>query len=244
VKEKSERYSGYTNWKGVPDKSHSNLMKLSVVLDRLIDENQLDAISIRCWIEMQKELGISPCVVVSELNDRNISAACEVDTGNALMMRILSSASAGPSTLLDWNNNYGDEPDKCILFHCGPVPQSMMVEKGRITDHAILENVVGKGCSFGCNVGRIAPIDMTFGSLSTVDGRINAYIGTGRITDDTIPEGFFGCAGVAEINGLQKTLQTIGYAGYRHHVALTDGHVMEPAVEAMEKYLNYDILRV
>lgn len=244
VKEKSERYSGYTSWKGVPDKSHSNLMKLSVVLDRLIDENQLDAISIRCWIEMQKELGISPCVVVSELNDRNISAACEVDTGNALMMRILSSASAGPSTLLDWNNNYGDEPEKCILFHCGPVPQSMMVGKGQVTDHAILENVVGKGCSYGCNVGQIAPIDMTFGSLSTVDGQINAYIGTGRITDDPIPEGYFGCAGVAEIQGLQKTLQTIGYAGYRHHVALTEGYVLEPAVEAMEKYMGYDILKV
>ena len=244
VKEKAEIYSGYTNWDGVPGPSHSNLMKLSVVLDRLIADNQLDAISIRCWVEMQQELGISPCVIMSELNDRNISAACEVDTGNALMMRILSSTSGGPSTLLDWNNNYGDESDKCILFHCGPVPQSMMVKKGRVTDHAILRNVVGEGCSFGCNVGRISPMDMTFGSLSTVDGRISAYIGTGRITDDTIPDGFFGCAGVAEIDGLQDTLRTIGYGGFRHHVALTGGEVLEPAIEAMEKYLGYDILKV
>ncbi len=244
VKEKTELYRSYTRWDGVPDSSFSNLMKLSIVLDRMVEENDLDAISIRCWIEMQKELGISPCVVVSMLNEQHLSAACEVDTGNAVMMRILSAASAGPSTLLDWNNNYGDSEDKCILFHCGPVPQSMMTGKGRVTDHAILKNVVGEGCSFGCNVGRISPTAMTYGSLLTVDGSIKAYIGTGRITDDSIPEGYFGCAGVAEIEGLEDTLQTVGYNGFRHHVALTSGHVMAPAVEAMEKYLGYDILKV
>jgi L-fucose isomerase-like protein len=230
VARKAEYYRDYTSWKGVPDSSFSNLMKLSVVLDRMIEDNGLDAISIRCWIEMQKELGISPCVVVSELNNRNIPAACEVDTGNAIMMQILSLAAGSPSTLLDWNNNYGDEQDKCILFHCGPVPQSMMTAKGQVTDHAILKNVVGEGCSFGCNVGRIKPADITFGSLLTVDGSIKAYIGTGEMTSDTIPEGFFGCAGVARIDGLQEKLRTIGCAGYRHHVALTTGHVMEPAV--------------
>ena len=71
---------------------------------------------------MQNELGISPCVLLGELNDRGIAGACEVDIGNAVTMRALELASDAAATLLDWNNNYGDDDDKCILFHCGPTP--------------------------------------------------------------------------------------------------------------------------
>jgi DNA-binding transcriptional LysR family regulator len=41
-------------------------------------------------------------------------------------MQALALASDGPATCLDWNNNYADEEDKCILFHCGPVPADLM----------------------------------------------------------------------------------------------------------------------
>jgi L-fucose isomerase-like protein len=178
------------------------------------------------------------------MNDRGVVAACELDIGNAVMMKALSLASGEVATCLDWNNNYGEEDDKCILFHCGPVPQSMMLGEGRITDHDILKNSVGEGRAWGCNVGRIAPLPMTYGSLLTESGALRAYLGQGRFTDDSIPEDFFGCAGVAEIQGLQDALQTIGYAGFRHHVSVTRGHVLEPIREALEKYLGYEVLTV
>ena len=161
--------------------------------------------------------------------------------GNAILMQALSLASGHPPTCLDWNNNYGDDPDKCILFHCGPVPNSMMTGKGKIKDHAILSNAVGKGCSYGCNVGRIAPTPFTYGSLLTDNGKLQFYLGEGRFTDDAIPDEFFGCAGVVEIAHLQDTLQTIGYLGFRHHVSISAGHVREPVQEAFEKYLGYEV---
>ena len=129
----------------------------------IVDEFQLDAYAIRCWMEMQNQLGISPCVLLGELNDRGIAGACEVDIGNAVVMHAFELASDAAVTCLDWNNNYDDEDDKCILFHCGPAPKSMMEEGGRVTDHLI----IGAGCGFGCNVGRIKPTDFTFGSLMT-----------------------------------------------------------------------------
>ena len=54
------------------------LTRLAVVLDQIIEEFQMDAIALRCWIEMQQQLGISPCVLLGLLNDRGIAAACEV----------------------------------------------------------------------------------------------------------------------------------------------------------------------
>jgi L-fucose isomerase-like protein len=241
---KAERLKQYASWTGVPDAAFETLARLGVVLDVLIEEFGLDALAIRCWIEMQKQLHISPCVLLSEMNDRGVVAACEVDVGSAVAMYGLGRASGKVAACLDWNNNYSEEDDKCILFHCGPVPQSMMTSKGQVTDHLICANVVGPRCSYGCNTGRIAPTPFTFGSLLTEDGKLKFYLGQGRFTADPIPEDYFGCAGVAKIDNLQDALQTIGHLGHRHHVSVTPKHVAGPVREAFERYLGYEVTMV
>ena len=238
---KSQTLEGYVPWDGVPGDAFDKIVRLGVVLDAVIDEYQMDAIALRCWIELQQQLGISACVLMGELNDRGVVAACEVDVGNAVAMSALSLASGKPATCLDWNNNYGEEDDKCILFHCGPVPRSLMTDRGRIVDHAILANAVGEGRSYGCHVGRIAPVDFTFGSLLTDSGKLRLYLGQGAFTPDPIPPEFFGCAGVAEIARLQDVLLHVGRNGYRHHVSVTPGLVQDPVREALEHYLGFQV---
>jgi len=238
---KKQRLFGASDWSGVPDAAADKIIRLGVVLDEIIDEYSLDAIALRCWIELQEQLGISPCVLLSELNDRGIAAACEVDVGNAVTMHALKLASQAPATCLDWNNNYGDEDDKCILFHCGPVPYSLMQGPGKVVDHAILANAVGPDHSFGCNVGRIRPMPMTFGSLMTKDGGLYVYLGEGEFTDDPIPDDFFGCASVARIDRLQDVLLHVGYNGYRHHVSVTAGKHAAPVKEALSHYLGWNV---
>jgi len=236
-----KRLANYGTWDGVPKASFENLVRMSVALDDVIEEMRLDAVAIRCWLELQKEWNVSCCVLLSEMNDRGVAAACEVDVGSAIMMHALSSASGTVSACLDWNNNYGEEPDKCILFHCGSTARSMMRGKGEVVDHAILVDALGKNKSCGCYVGRIAPGEMTFGNLVTTDGKLEFYLGEGSFTEDPIPKEFFGCAGVAEIENLQDVLLTIGYAGHRHHVATTLGHHLAPVREAFERYLGYGV---
>lgn len=240
-KEKVATLKEYTSWSNVPDQALENIAKLGVVVDQIIEEYEMDAIAIRCWIEMEEQLGISPCVLLGELNGRGIAAGCEVDVGSAITMRALMLASEGPATCLDWNNNYEENDDKCILFHCGPVPNELMVEKGHIVDHAILMNAIGEGNAFGSNVGRIRPMYMTFGNLATAEGELNFYLGEGNITNDPIPADFFGCAGVAQIERLQDVLLHVGYEGHRHHVAMAEGWHVEPIREAFERYLGYNV---
>ncbi|NIA16518.1 MAG: hypothetical protein GWP08_20855 [Nitrospiraceae bacterium] len=229
------------DWQHTPKGAVDSIVKLGVVLDDIIDEYKMDAIALRCWLELQEQLGISPCVLLGELNDRGIAAACEVDVANAVAMHALSRASDGPSTCLDWNNNYGDDDDKCILFHCGPVPPSMMTCKGTISDHAILANAVGEGCGYGCNVGRIAPDDFTFASMLTDAGKLRFYLGLGAFVEEPVPDDFFGCAGVAHIPRLQDVLLHVGRNGYRHHVSVTPGWVGDPVREAFERYLGFEV---
>jgi L-fucose isomerase-like protein len=240
-KVKAQQLRDYATWEGVPAKAFDQIVRLSMALDQLIAEARLDAVAIRCWTEIQLQMGISPCVALGSLNELGLAAACEVDLGNAVAMKALHLASYQPAGLLDWNNNYYDEEDKCILFHCGPLPASLMDGKGRITDHAILMNTVGEGNGFGCNVGRIKPMDFTFSSLMTDEGRVKMYLGEGRITSDPIPADFFGVAGVAEIPNLQDVLLHIGRQGHRHHVSITPGHLRKPLVEALEHYLGFEL---
>lgn len=235
---KAESLRAYASWSGVPAAAFENLVRLGVVLDGVIAEYRMDALALRCWAEMQQQLGVSPCVLLGELNDRGIASACELDVGNAVAMHALRLASGRPAACLDWNNNYGDEDDKCILFHCGPVPKSLMAGGGKISDHAILANAVGQGCSFGCHEGRIAPGEMTFASMMTDAGELRCYLGRGKFTSDPIPADFFGCAGVAEIEKLQDVLLHVGRCGFRHHVSVTPGAYHLPMEEALGKYLG------
>lgn len=240
-KEKYIRLKEYTDWTGVPQEKLEMLAKASVAIDGIIEELKLDCIALRCWLEIEQELGISPCVLLSEINHRGIAAACEMDVCNAIAMYALSLASGKASACLDWNNNYGDEEDKCVLFHCGPVAQSLMVEKGHVIDHPMFAKTLGKGCGFGCNVGRIAKSPFTFASSKTEDGKLVFYIGEGDFTGETLEKDYFGCAGVAKIDRLQDKLLLIGKRGFRHHVSVTFGHVEIPLKEAFTTYLGYDI---
>ena len=240
-REKAAKLKGYSDWSDATSQALDTLVRLGVVLDGLTAECKLDALSLRCWTEMQQQLNISPCVVMSEMNDRRVPVACEVDVGNAVAMYALQQASGDVAACLDWNNNYGDAEDKCILFHCGPVPQKLMAGKGKISEHLIICGAIGKGKTFGCNVGRIAPTPMTFASMATDSGKVKFYLGEGRFTKDPVAKDFFGCAGVAQVPKLQDVMLHIGYEGHRHHVSVTPGHVMAPLNEALTRYLGFEV---
>jgi L-fucose isomerase-like protein len=121
------------------------------------------------------------------------------------------------------------------------VPQDLMTAKGKVIDHPMFAKALGAGCGWGPNQGRIKSSPMTYASAKTEDGRLQVYLGEGAMTDDEIAADFFGCAGVAQIPDLQRKLQAIGQAGYRHHVSLTFGHHAAAVREAFTRYLRYDV---
>jgi len=243
VVERKARLKDYTNCSRVPEDKMNALAKISVVIDDFIAEYQLDCITLRCWEELQPIFGIAPCVLLSELNDRGITAACEVDLCSAINMYSMQLASQTPATCLDWNNNYGSDPDKVILFHCGPVPQSLMTEKGTVTDHKMFAKNC-PGCGWGSNEGRIAAFDFTYSNCKTEDGKLTVYMDEGTFTGEEIEPEFFGCAGVAEIPALQSKLLRLAKNGFRHHTAVGKGRMAAILREAFGTYLGYDLFEL
>ncbi len=243
VQAKLAALKNYTDFSGVPAANALTLAKIGVVLDEYIQEYHLDALALRCWNEMETYLRVCPCVLLSELNDRGIVASCEIDICSAITMRAMHLASQQPTAVLDWNNNYGDDPDKVVLFHCGPVAQSLMAGKGTVGEHKMFaKNDPGSG--WGCNEGRIAAFPMTFSNCQTKDGKIVLYVSEGQFTADPIEEGYFGCGGVAQIPDLQNKLIKLARGGFKHHTSVGKGHMKDVLTEAFTTYLGYDVVEI
>jgi L-fucose isomerase-like protein len=233
----------YTDFSGVPGRNSLTLAKIGFVIDEYIDDYRLDAITLRCWNEMETILRVCPCVLLSELNDRGVTASCEIDLCSAITMRAMALASCEPASVLDWNNNYGDDDDKVVLFHCGPVARGLMAGNGKVTEHKMFaKNDPGSG--WGCNEGRIAAFPMTFSNCMTLDGRMAVYAGEGEMTTDPIEDGYFGCAGVARIPNLQDKLIRLARGGFKHHTSIGKGHMKSALVEAFSTYLGYDVVSI
>lgn len=243
VVEKMAALERYTDFSHVPMANKITLAKISVVIDEYIEEYHLDAITLRCWNEMETILRVCPCVLLSELNDRGIVASCEIDLTSAITMRAMSLASQKPTACLDWNNNYGDDPNKVILFHCGPVAQTLMDGKGTVTEHKMFAKG-DPGSGWGTNEGRIKAFDMTFSNGFTEDGKFKVYVSEARFTGEPIEDGFFGCGGVAEIPDLQNKLIRLAKGGFKHHTTVGVGHMKSVLEEAFKTYLNYEVVEI
>ena len=243
VVSKIESLRDYADVSAVPQFNLTNLAKIGVVIDEYIDQYNLDAITLRCWNEMETILRVCPCVLLGQLNDRGIAASCEIDLCSAITMRAMSLASEEPSVVLDWNNNYGDEENKVILFHCGPAARALMAEKGTVTEHIMFKKF-DPGSGWGCNEGRLKAFPMTYSNCQTKDGKLVVYVGEGAMTDDPIEDGFFGCAGVAEISELESKLMKLARGGFKHHTSIGYGHMKDVLTEAFTTYLGYDMVDI
>jgi L-fucose isomerase-like protein len=238
VRKRLAKVRDYVCVEGVPEASLIKMAKLAAVVDQWMTENDLVASAVQCWTSMEESIGIVPCTVMSMMSDRLLPSACEVDITGAIGMYALMLASGRPAALLDWNNNYGDDPDKCVLFHCSNVPKSCFAEV-KMSVQDIIGGTVGIENTYGTCVGRIKPGPFTFARVSTDDtaGEITGYVGEGEFTDD--PLDTFGGAGVAKIDDLQGLLRYICKMGFEHHLAITQAQVASALQEAMNNYLGW-----
>ncbi len=229
----------YVSTSGIPEAALLKMAKLGAVIDHWMKQTAVTISAVQCWTSMEEFLGVVPCTVMSMMSNELIPSACEVDVPGVLSMYMLALASGTPSALLDWNNNYGNHPDKCVCFHCSNLPKHFFKE-AKMDYQEIIAGTVGKENTFGTCVGRVKSGAMSFARFSTDDRRgvVRGYTGAGRFTDDPLET--FGGAGVAEIPQLQKLLKYICREGFEHHVAANFSDVSRAIHEAAVRYLGWE----
>ncbi|MFO7918644.1 MAG: L-fucose/L-arabinose isomerase family protein [Anaerolineae bacterium] len=241
VKNKRQKIVDYTDTGNVPQDAITKMAKLAIVLEAWIDEYELVGTAIQCWTAMEEYYGVVPCTVMSMLSNQLVPSACETDVTGLLGMYAMVLASGRPSALFDWNNNYGEDPNKAVFFHCSNIPQAFFANEGAMDYQEIIAGDVGKENTFGTIVGRVKPADVTYCRISTDDlaGNIRTYLGEARITDD--PVDTFGGYGVIQVPDFQKLLHFICAEGFEHHVATNLSTTASALYEAFTKYLGWDV---
>ena len=230
----------YVEVSGIPDAALLKMAKLGAVIDGWMREVEVAISAIQCWTALEEYFGVVPCTVMSMMSDEGLSSACEVDIAGVVGMHALQLASETPSALLDWNNNYGDDPDKAVCFHCSNLPKHFFANV-KMDFQEIIAGTVGKENTFGTCVGRVKAGPMSFARFSTDDfnGKIRGYVGEGEFTNDSLET--FGGAGVVKIPQLQKLLQFICENGFEHHVAANFSNVAGAVHEATTKYFGWAV---
>ncbi|MBC7237672.1 MAG: fucose isomerase, partial [Chloroflexi bacterium] len=226
----------------VPAEALRRMAKLAVVIERWMTANDLDATAIQCWNAIQQRYGVNACALMSMMSDRLMPSACEVDITGAVSMYALQLATGKPSALVDWNNNYGNDPDKCVLFHCGNWAKSFYPD-ARMGYADVLATTLGVESTYGALYGRVPAGPMSFARVSTDDiyGEIRCYVGDARFTDDPLVT--FGSRAVVHVPGLQRLLKYICKNGFEHHVAMSPAPSAEILEEAFGTYLGWDVYR-
>ncbi|MBS1715843.1 MAG: L-fucose/L-arabinose isomerase family protein [Armatimonadetes bacterium] len=242
VRAKTDQIRSYTETKDVPEESLDKMARLGAAIDKWVADNALDATAVQCWTSLEEFYGVVPCTLMSMMSETLMSSACETDVAGTVSMYALACASGTPSALLDWNNNYGDDPDKAVVFHCSNLPKSVFAEQ-KMDYQEIIAGSVGKENTFGTIVGRMKTGAFTYLRVSTDDlnGRIVAYTGEGELTNDVLNT--FGGFGVVRVPNLQSLLQFVCETGFEHHVAANISQSSRAVEEALDKYLGWDTYR-
>jgi L-fucose isomerase-like protein len=240
VKAKLAEITGYAPAPGVPQDKLVQMAKMGVVLTEWSEANYLDATAIQCWTSVQENYGCNVCTLMSMMSEKFMPSACEVDVTGVLTMYAMQLAGNTPAALVDWNNNYADDDDKCVLFHCGNWAKSFLPDI-KISNAPIIGTAVGVENTYGALDGRTPAGPLTYGRITTADaeGKIRTYIGEGKLTNDELKT--FGNRAVANVPKLQKLMQHVCREGFEHHVVMTQSHSAAILKEAFANYFGWEV---
>ena len=247
VQAKLQEIGNYVVAKGIPAPALLKMAKFGVAVDQWMKRTNLSATAIQCWTAMEEFFGVVPCTLMSMMSNLGLSSACEVDIMGTVAMYAMAQAGARPSALVDWNNNYGDDPDKGVVFHCSNLPKDLFVDQGEgqpVMDYQeIIAGTVGRDNTYGTVVGRVKAAAFTYLRVSTDDqcGKIRAYVGEGELTNDPLKT--FGGYGVVKIREFQRLLRFICENGFEHHVAINPTRIAAGVNEALSRYLGWEVYR-
>jgi L-fucose isomerase-like protein len=243
VEAKIAQITGYVPTTGVPSEAVLKMARMGVVIDEWIAQQQLAGTAIQCWTSMEEHYGVVPCTLMSMLSNNLASSACETDITGLVGMHALRLASDTPSALVDWNNNYADDPEKAVMFHCSNLPKGILETKQAAPAmgyQAIIAGTVGREQTFGTIEGRVKSSPFTYCRVSTDDlrGVVQAYVGEGDVTNDPLQT--FGGYAVVRIPRLQTLLKFMCENGFEHHTAMSLSRSAKSVHEAFSKYLGWD----
>jgi len=121
IKERIEQVKDIFDVSSISEEQLNHVAELISKINKFIDNNQLDALAIRCWPEFATDFGISPCAAMSVLQAEGKILTCEGDILGSLSMVAHSAIGAKTPYLADFSQVDFKE-NFALLWHCGVAP--------------------------------------------------------------------------------------------------------------------------
>ena len=235
VSEYIERAKASIN--GLDKIEHKNVVdfaRLFRVYDEYTKQNNIGALSSRCWPDFFTAFGTPVCAVLGMLNDLGVSSACEADTYGALSMYIASQLTGKASF-------FGDpvsinEADNSVTFwHCGMAPCSLAREDSGACTGLHCNRKIGPTLEFGCKAEKNVTV---FRVGKRPDGSFRFFIAKGEALDR--PQQYFGTSIVVKTqNNVGDIINRAVKEGWEPHFAVAMGDV-SAELEAFAGLLNIE----
>ena len=194
--------------------------RLYLGMRSFLDNEGLDALTVRCWPEMSNTFGQWPYLGIARLVDEGRAVACEGDADGALSAWIGESLGFGRCYLTDWLEH---DSETITLWHGGAAPMGLCAPQGEPGAPCIARHFnIKKPAVVEATLREKMPV--TIMRLWRCDGK---YFLTAREGKTLRPKRhLMGTNGLARLNDQdpREWFEELCHAGMPHHVAVFEGH--------------------
>jgi len=219
----------------------TTLARIEVMLRRLAEEKELNALAVNCWEQVQTRYGICVCSALGRLGDQGIPCACEVGVYGAATLLAARGASLGTVAphFIDWTELHPEKENIWLAWHCGNAPRSTCSAdcQACLREHSILP--------LHPSWGTLEFVEKT-GSVSCCrlveyDGWFTMFIGSGEMVD-TPPtvRGSYGWVKVADVMDWEQKMVEHGII---HHGVMVHDPAVADALETFCKFNGIEVVR-
>lgn len=210
------------NLTSLPEKNVYDFARLFKVYYEYTKENNIGALSSRCWPDFFTAFGTPVCAVLSLLNDLDVAAACEADTCGALSMFVGMKLTGRPAFFGDPVSL--DEKENTVTFwHCGMAPCSLARKDTGAACGVHCNRKIGPTLDFGCKAEEKVTV---FRIGKDASGNFRFFLAGGQALDK--PKQFDGTSIVVRTE--KPCFEIVGKAvkeGWEPHFVVAMGDIKE-----------------
>lgn len=218
-----------------PEKNRRDFARLYKAYAQFVKDNNIGALSSRCWPDFFTAFGTPVCAVLAMLNDLGVAASCEADTYGALSMYIGAQLTGSPVFFGDPVSL--DEKENTITFwHCGTAACSLAREDTGAEIGVHCNRKIGPTMEFGCKPAKQVTV---FRIGKSAQGKFRTFICKGEALDK--PKQFNGTSVVVKTqNNAESIVKSSVKAGFEPHFAVAYGDIYDELV-ALSEMLNLEV---
>jgi L-fucose isomerase-like protein len=205
-----------------------------LAVKKLVEEESLDAVALRCWPELPNEFGIWPYLAVARLASDGICICEEGDVDGAIGCLIAQSLGCETAA---YNSDWLEHDDDHIqLWHSGATAFGMCEPIGT-SGGPTLATHFNSGKPLVVDAELLRDMPVTLFRLWRMHDQYLMAICEGRVVEPT--RRIEGCAGRIQVpgGGVRKFFIDACTSGMPHHVTVMQGHYADQLEQFAAHYL-------